>query len=96
MQTQKLLGKKMSKLANNLKNTISLHTEHQALIRSLDATVAHNLKEIAELKNLEKQHQNMNGQLHETLKAKDKEIFQLKKDNEIFKEHLQAELLKKK
>lgn len=86
----------MSKLANNLKDTINLHTEHQSLIRSLDATVAHNLKEIAELKNLEKQHQNMNGQLHKTITAKDKEIFQLKKDNEIFKEHLQAELLKKK
>ena len=86
----------MSKLANNLKDTINLHTEHQSLIRSLDATVAHNLKEIAELKNLEKQNQNMNGRLNETIKAKDKEIFQLKKDNEIFKEHLQAELLKKK
>tara|TARA_R110000803_G_scaffold206890_1_gene274462 strand:+ start:164 stop:424 length:261 start_codon:yes stop_codon:yes gene_type:complete len=86
----------MSKLANNLKDKVALDTEHQSLIRSLDATVANNLKEIAELKNLEKQHQYMNGQLHETITAKDKEIFQLKKDNEIFKEHLQAELLKKK
>ena len=86
----------MSKLANNLKDKVALDTEHQALIRSLDATVANNLKEIDELKNLEKQHQYMNGQLHEKITAKDKEIFQLKKDNEIFKEHLQAELLKKK
>jgi len=86
----------MSKLANNLKDKVALDTEHQSLIRSLDATVANNLKEIDELKNLEKQHQYMNGQLHETITAKDKEIFQLKKDNEIFKEHLQAELLKKK
>ena len=86
----------MSKLANNLKDKVALDTEHQSLIRSLDATVANNLKEIIELKNLEKQHQYMNGQLHETITAKDKEIFQLKKDNEIFKEHLQAELLKKK
>ena len=53
-------------------------------------------KQLAELKNLEKQHQYMNGLLHVEIKNKDKEIFQLKKDNEIFKEHLQAELLKKK
>jgi len=53
-------------------------------------------KEISELKNLEKQHQYLNGLLHEEIKTKDKEIFTLKKDNAIFKEHVQAELLKKK
>ena len=85
-----------SRLANNLKDTIILHTKHQNIIAALNQKIEKSEKELLEIKNLEKQHQYMNGQLHETITAKDKEIFQLKKDNEIFKEHLQAELLKKK
>tara|TARA_R100001369_G_scaffold87105_2_gene122240 strand:+ start:102 stop:335 length:234 start_codon:yes stop_codon:yes gene_type:complete len=75
----------MSKLANNLKDTINLHTEHQSLIRSLDATVAHNLKEISELQNLEKQHQSMNGLLTEEVKKLTAENEQLKKENIILR-----------
>ena len=46
--------------------------------------------------NIEKQHKYMNGELHKEVAKLNKDIFELKKENTIFKEHLQAELLKKK
>ena len=88
--------RQVSKLANNLKDTIILHTKHQNIIAALNQKIEKLEKDNAEMANIEKQHQHMNGELHKSITAKDKEIFQLKKDNEIFKEHLQAELLKKK
>jgi hypothetical protein len=53
-------------------------------------------KELAEIKNIEKQHQYMNGLLHKEVDKLKKEIFDLKKENAIFKENLQAELLREK
>ena len=52
-------------------------------------------KDNAEMANIEKQHKYMNGELHKEIDKLTKEIFEVKKDNAIFKEHLQAELLKK-
>jgi len=46
--------------------------------------------------NIEKQHQYMNGELHKEITKLNKKIEELKKENTIFKEHLQAEMLKPK
>ena len=93
----------MSRLANNIKDTIILHTKHQKLIASLDKDIQLYKIELeqvkkanAEMANIEKQHKYMNGELHKEVDKLKKEIFEVKKDNAIFKEHLQAELLKKK
>ena len=52
--------------------------------------------ELLACKNIEKQHKLMNGKLYEEVDKLKKEIFQLKKENAIFKENLQAELLRGK
>jgi len=52
--------------------------------------------ELSACKNIEKQHKYMNGMLHKEVDKLKKEIEQLKKENSIFKENLQAELLKGK
>ena len=85
-----------SRLANNLKDTIILHTKHQNIIAALNQKIEKLEKDNAEMANIEKQHQYMNGELHKEVSKLKKEIFEVKKDNAIFKEHLQAELLKKK
>ena len=91
----------LSKLANNLKDTIILHTKHQKLIASLDKDIQLYKIELeqvkkanAEMANIEKQHQYMNGELHKEVSNLKKIIEDLKKENTIFKEHLQAEMLK--
>ena len=85
-----------SRLANNLKDTIILHTKHQNIIAALNQKIEKLEKDNAEMANIEKQHKYMNGELHKEVAKLNKEIFEVKKDNAIFKEHLQAELLKKK
>ena len=53
-------------------------------------------KELSECKNIEKQHKLMNGKLYEEVDKLKKELEQVKKENSIFKENLQAELLRGK
>lgn len=53
-------------------------------------------KQLSETQNIEKQHQYVNGLLHKEVAKLNKEIDALKKENAIFKENLQAELLRKK
>jgi len=53
-------------------------------------------KQLSETQNIEKQHQYVNGLLHKEVAKLNKEIENLKKENAIFKENLQAELLRKK
>ena len=86
----------MSRLANNLKDKIILNRQHQNIIAALNQKIEKLEKENAEMANIEKQHKYMNGELHKEVSKLNKEIFEVKKDNAIFKEHLQAELLKKK
>jgi len=86
----------MSRLANNLKDKIILNRQHQNIIAALNQKIEKLEKENAEMANIEKQHKYMNGELHKEVDKLKKEIFEVKKDNAIFKEHLQAELLKKK
>ena len=86
----------MSRLANNLKDKIILNRQHQNIIAALNQKIEKLEKDNAEMANIEKQHKYMNGELHKEIDKLTKEIFEVKKDNAIFKEHLQAELLKKK
>ena len=50
--------------------------------------------ELSACKNIEKQHQRLNGMLHKEIDKLKKEIEQLKKENTIYKENLQAELIR--
>ena len=52
--------------------------------------------QLLECKNVEKQHKYMNGKLYEEVDKLKKELEQIKKENAIFKENLQAELLRAK
>ena len=52
--------------------------------------------QLLECKNVEKQHKYMNGKLYEEVDKLKKELEQIKKENAIFKENLQAELLRRK
>ena len=86
----------MSRLANNLKDKIILNTKHQNIIAALNQKIENLEKENAEMANIEKQHKYMNGELHKEVSKLNKDKEELKKENAIFKEHIQAELLKKK
>ena len=52
--------------------------------------------ELLACKNIEKQHKLMNGKLYEEVDKLKKELEKVKKENSIFKENLQAELLRRK
>ena len=75
----------MSKLANNLKDTIILHTKHQNIIAALNQKIEKSEKELLEIKNLEIQHQKMNGLLHEEVKKLKVENKLLKEENRIIR-----------
>ena len=75
----------MSKLANNLKDTIILHTKHQNIIAALNQKIEKSEKELLEIKNLEIQHQKMNGMLHEENKKLRAENKLLKEENRIIR-----------
>jgi len=93
MQIQRLQKEKMKiKIAEK----IILDRKHQHIIAALNQKIEKLEKDNKEMANIEKQHKYMNGELHKEVAKLNKEIFEVKKDNAIFKEHLQAELLKKK
>ena len=75
----------MSKLANNLKDTIILHTKHQNIIAALNQKIEKSEKELLEIKNLEVQHQKMNGLLNEEVKKLTAENKLLKEENRIIR-----------
>ena len=75
----------MSKLANNLKDTIILHTKHQNIIAALNQKIEKPEKELLEIKNLEAQHQKMNGLLNEEVKKLTAENKLLKEENKIIR-----------
>ena len=52
--------------------------------------------ELLACKNIEKQHKLMNGKLYEEVDRLKKELEQVKKENSIFKENLQAELIRQR
>ena len=75
----------MSKLANNLKDTIILHTKHQNIIAALNQKIEKLEKELLEIKNLEIHHQKINGLLHEEVKKLTTENKLLKEENRIIR-----------
>jgi uncharacterized protein (DUF885 family) len=83
----------MSRLANNIKDTITLNTKHHKLIASLDKDIQLYKIELeqvkkanAEMANIEKQHKYMNGELHKEVSKLKKENEYLKKENEVIRE----------
>ena len=93
MQIQKLQKEKMKiKIAEK----IILDRKHQHIIAALNQKIEKLEKDNAEMANIEKQHKYMNGELHKEVSKLNKDKEELKKENAIFKEHLQAELLKNK
>ena len=74
-----------SRLANNLKDTIILHTKHQNIIAALNQKIEKSEKELLEIKNLEAQHQKMNGLLNEEVKKLTAENKLLKEENRIIR-----------
>ena len=74
---------------------IILDRKHQHIIAALNKKIEKIEKDNKEMANIEKQHQYMNGELHKEITKLNEKIEELKKENTIFKEHLQAEQLKK-
>lgn len=75
---------------------IMLDRKHQHIIAALNQKIEKLETDNKEMANIEKQHQYMNGEMHKEITKLNKKIEELKKENTIFKEHLQAEMLKTK
>ena len=73
-----------------LKKTISekiiLDREHQKILTELDGTIDRLEKELQEVKNIDKNHQRINGLLRKDVEKLTKENEQLKKENQIIRE----------
>ena len=73
-----------------LKKTISekiiLDREHQKIVTELDGTIDRLEKELQEVKNIDKNHQRINGLLRKDVDKLTKENEYLKKENEIIRE----------
>ena len=73
-----------------LKKTISekiiLDREHQKIVAELDGTIDRLEKELQEVKNIDKNHQRINGLLRQDVEKLTKENEQLKKENEVIRE----------
>ena len=91
-----LIEKQQEKLMKlKIKEKIILDLKHQNIIAALNQKIEKLETDNKEMANIEKQHQYMNGELHKEITKLNKKIEELKKENTIFKEHLQAEMLKK-
>jgi hypothetical protein len=83
-------------LKNKIKEKIILDKEHQNIIAALNQKIESLEQQLLECQNVETQHKKMNGLLYKEVDDLKKEIFQIKKENLIYKENLQAELLRSK
>jgi len=81
-------------IKSKIKEKIILDKEHQNIIAALNQKIESLEKQLLEFQNVETQHKKMNGLLYKEVDNLKKEIFQLKKENSIYKENLQAELLR--
>jgi TolA-binding protein len=88
------LHKRLMKI--KIAEKIILDRKHQNIIAALNQKIEKLETDNKEMANIEKQHQYMNGELHKEITKLNKKIEELKKENTIFKEHLQAEMLKPK
>ena len=92
-----LIEKQQEKLMKlKIKEKIILDLKHQNIIAALNQKIEKLETDNKEMANIEKQHQYMNGELHKEIAKLNEKIEELKKENTIFKEHLQAEMLKPK
>jgi len=73
-------------LKKTIKEKIILDREHQKIVAELDGTIDRLEKELQEVKNIDKNHQRINGLLRQDLEKLTKENEQLKKENEIIRE----------
>ena len=73
-------------LKKTIKEKIILDREHQKIVAELDGTIDRLEKELEEIKNIDKNHQRINGLLRKDLDKLKKENETLKKENEIIRE----------
>ena len=73
-------------LKKTIKEKIILDKEQQKIIAELDKTIDRLEKELQEVKNIDKNHQRINGLLRKDVEKLTKENEQLKKENEIIRE----------
>ena len=81
-------------IKSKIKEKIILDKEHQNIIAALNKKIESLEQQLLECQNVETQHKKMNGLLYKEVDNLKKEIFQIKKENSIYKENLQAELLR--
>ena len=84
-----------------LEEKVILDKEHQKIIAALDKDIQLYRIEVDQLKktnfemaNIEKQHKHMNGELHKEISKLKQEIKDITNQNRIFKQHLQAKVLR--
>ena len=83
--------KRMDKiLKHKIKEQVILDRSHQHVIAALNQKVEHLEKELTETKNIDKNHQRINGLLHLELDKYKKQNEELKKENQIIREGNQA------
>ena len=73
-------------LKKTIKEKIILDREHQKIVTELDGTIDRLEKELHEIKNIDKNHQRINGLLRKDVEKYTKENEQLKKENQIIRE----------
>ena len=76
----------MSQMKNKIQEKIILDKEQQKIIAELDKTIDRLEKELHEIKNIDKNHQRINGLLRKDVEKYTKENEQLKKENQIIRE----------
>ncbi len=73
-------------LKKTIKEKIILDREHQKIVTELDGTIDRLEKELQEARNINKNHQRINGLLRKDVDKLTKENEQLKKENEVIRE----------
>ena len=73
-------------LKKTIKEKIILDREHQKIVTELDGTIDRLDKELQEARNVNKNHQRINGLLRQDVDKLTKENEMLKKENEIIRE----------
>ena len=73
-------------LKEKIKDQIILDRRHQHIIAALNQKIEHLEVQLKETKNVEKNHQRINGLLHKDLDKLQEQNNQLKKENDIIKE----------
>ena len=77
-----------------LEEKVILDKEHMKIIGNLYLKIEKLEKDNTEMSNIEKQHKHMNGELHKEIAILKQEIKGITTQNSIFKQHLQARVLK--